>query len=71
MINQERVKEQTQVSGATYMSAVELVSNVMRELSGRDLSGNTPNGDLRDDFGREIIAAKINVEIEGRTGGMK
>jgi hypothetical protein len=71
MINQERMKEQAQISGAVYMSAVELVSNVVRELSGRDLSGNTPNGDLRDNFGREITAAKISAEIEGRLGGNK
>lgn len=71
MINQERMKEQAQVSGAAFMSAVELVSNVVRELSGRDLSGNTPNGDLRDNFGREITAAKISAEIEGRLGGSK
>ena len=71
MINQERMKEQAQISGAAFMSAVELVSNVVRELSGRDLSGNTPNGDLRDNFGREITAAKISAEIEGRLGGTK
>ena len=71
MINQERMKEQAQVSGAVFMSAVELVSNVVRDLSGRDLSGTTPNGDLRDNFGREITAAKISAEIEGRLGGNK
>lgn len=71
MINQERMKEQAQISAAVYMSSVELVSSVIRELSGRDLSGSSPNGDLRDNFGREITAAKINAEIEGRTGGIK
>ena len=71
MINQDRLKEHVQISAATYMSGVELVANVIRELSGRDLSGSTPNGDLRDNFGREITAAKISAEIEGRLGGAK
>ena len=71
MISQERMKEQTQLSAAVYLSAVELVAGTVRYLSGRDISGNTPNGDLRDDFGREVVAAKINAEIEGRLGGKK
>ena len=71
MISQDRLKEQAHLSAATYMSGVELVSAVIRNLSGRDLSGETPNGDLRDNFGREVIAAKMNAEIEGRVGGVK
>lgn len=68
MISHERAIEAVEISTATYMSAVELVANVLNYLSGRDLSGKTPSGDLRDDFGREIIAAKINNEIESRLG---
>ena len=71
MISQERMKEQAQLSAAVYLSAVELVAGTVRHLSGRDISGNTPNGDLHDDFGREVVAAKINAEIEGRLGGKK
>ena len=71
MVSQEKMNEQARVAAGTYMSSVELVSAVVRDLSGRDLSGESPTGDMHDNFGREIIAAKINAEIEGRTGGTK
>ena len=71
MVNQEKIQKQVEGSAATYLSAVELVAGAIKHLSGRDISGNTPNGDYRDSFGREIIAAKINAEIEGRVGGNK
>lgn len=71
MVNHEKIKKQVEGSAGTYLSAIELVSGAIKHLSGRDISGNTPNGDYRDNFGREIIAAKINAEIEGRIGGTK
>ncbi len=69
MINQELLAEQAQLAAGVYMSGVELVVRTLNHLSGRDLSGQTPNGNLRDDFGREIIAAKLNAELAGRVGG--
>lgn len=68
MIKKEIAIESAMLSAATFMSAVELVVGVVNHLSGRDLTGRTPNGDLRDDFGREIVSAKIVNEIESRMG---
>lgn len=69
MVNQEKMKTQMSMAAGTYLSAVELVSGAIKHLSGRDISGVTPGGDLRDNFGREVIAAKINAEVNGRLGG--
>jgi len=69
MVNQEKLKNQAAAAAGTYLSAVELVAGAIKHLSGRDISGCTPTGDLRDDFGREVIAAKIIAEVNGRLGG--
>jgi hypothetical protein len=68
MISKETLAQDMQVSSATYLCAVELVVSALNHLSGRDISGKTPAGDLRDDFGREIVAAKIAAEVQGRLG---
>lgn len=69
MINQEILAEQSQIAAGTYMSGVEVIVRTLNILSGRDISGKTPTGDMRDDFGREIAAAKLNAELTGRMGG--
>lgn len=69
MVNQEKMKSQVSIGAGAYLSAVELVANTIKHLSGRDISGTYTNVDLRDNFGREIVAAKINAEVNGRLGG--
>lgn len=62
----EKAELKARVGAATLLSAVEVVAGVINHLSGQDISGNTPNGSLRDDFGREIIAGRLQAEIRNR-----
>ena len=62
----DNVEIKARVGAATYLSAVEVVAGVINHLSGQDISGTTPTGNLRDDFGREIIAGRLQAEIRNR-----